>query len=62
MNKKTKVVLLSTVLATELVLAGGNIEPAQKAEADITAPVFTKAKYKYVKKCIREGLGSAFSL
>jgi len=50
MNKKSKVVLLSAVLASELVFAGGDID--QKAEADLTAPVFTEAPYKYVKKPI----------
>jgi len=50
MNKKSKVVLLSAVLATELVFAGGDID--QKAGADLTAPVFTEAPYKYVKKSI----------
>jgi hypothetical protein len=56
MNKKSKVVLLSAVLASELVFAGGDID--QKAEADLTAPVFTEAPYKYVKKPITIDDGS----
>ncbi len=53
MNKKSKVVLLSAVLASELVLAGGDIEPMEpKVNPVITAPVFTEAPYKYVKKPI----------
>lgn len=58
MNKKNKVVLLSTVLATQLVWAGGSIEEPKKAEADLTAPVFTKAKYKYEAKPITADDGS----
>jgi hypothetical protein len=56
MNKKSKVVLLSAILASELVFAGGDID--QKAEADLTAPVFTEAPYKYVKKPITVDDGS----
>ena len=56
MNKKSKVILLSAVLASELVFAGGDID--QKAEADLTAPVFTEAPYKYVKKPITVDDGS----
>lgn len=56
MNKKSKVVLLSAILASELVLAGGDVKPT--AEADLTAPVFTKAPYKYVKKPITVDDGS----
>jgi hypothetical protein len=48
--KKNSIVALSLVVATELLVAGGNIN-AQVA-ADLTAPVMTKAKYKYVKKPI----------
>ncbi|HIP28758.1 MAG TPA: hypothetical protein EYG82_06230 [Sulfurovum sp.] len=56
--KRKSMVVLSLVLATELLVAGGNIRPQTQTqietqpEADLTAPVFTKAKYKYVKKPI----------
>ena len=49
MKNKGIVVLLSTVLASSLALAS---DKTMKTDADITAPVFTKAKYKYVKKPI----------
>ena len=45
MNKKSKVVLLSAVLASALAAA-------DNAKADLTAPVFSEAPYKYVKKSI----------
>ena len=53
--KKKNMVILSMVLATELLVAGGDIKAQTQVvqpDADITAPVFTKAKYKYVKKPI----------
>ena len=51
MNKKTKVVLLSTVLASALAAA-------EAPKADLTAPTFSKAPYKYVKKSITADDGS----
>lgn len=57
--KKRGMVVLSMALATELVVAGGNISaPAVTSDADLVAPVFTKAKYKYVKKPITVDDGS----
>ena len=56
MKKKSKVVLLSAILASELVFAGGDID--QKIGADLTAPIFTEAPYKYVKKPITIDDGS----
>ncbi len=43
-------VVTSMVLATGFGVAGGNIEP--NIGVDLTAPVFTEAPYKYVKKPI----------
>lgn len=49
MDNKGIVVLLSTILISSLALAD---DKAMNTGADITAPIFTKAKYKYVKKPI----------
>lgn len=54
--KNLKTIAVSTVVISELLIAGGNIEAEQKA--DITAEVFTKAPYKYVKKPITVDDGS----
>lgn len=59
--KKKSIGLLSMVLATELLISGGNISAPTETNvgntnvftgADITAPVFTKVKYKYVPRLI----------
>lgn len=54
---KFGLIALSAVLASELVLAGGNIdkkveEVSEVAKADLTAPIVGEEKYKYVKKSI----------
>ena len=55
--KNMGIIVLSVVVASELLIAGGTIQPEEK-KADETAPVFTKAKYKYVKKPITVDDGS----
>lgn len=63
MNKKKLLIVMSSLLASELLLAGGQIAPKveqveSEVQADMTAPVYTKAKYKYVKKPITVDDGS----
>lgn len=50
MRKKSIVALAGIVLASGTAVAGGNVEA--QPEADLTAPVFTEAPYKYVQKPI----------
>ena len=50
MRKKSIVALAGIVLASGTAVAGGDVEA--QPEADLTAPVFTKAPYKYVQKPI----------
>jgi len=54
--KNLKLIALSTVVVSELLAAGGNIQG--DAKADKTAEVYTKAPYKYVKKPITVDDGS----
>jgi len=54
--KGLKLIGLSTIVISELLVAGGDIK--NETVADITAPVFTKAPYKYVKKPITIDDGS----
>jgi len=54
--KNLKLIALSTVVVSELLTAGGNIQG--DAKADMTAEVYTKAPYKYVKKPITVDDGS----
>jgi hypothetical protein len=51
--KKNKILLGSVVLSTHLVIAGGTVAPISTEDKQvITAPLYTKAPYKYVKKPI----------
>lgn len=50
MKKQSIVALAGMMLASGTAVAGGDVNP--KPEADLTAPVLTKAPYKYVNKPI----------
>jgi len=54
MKKGSIVALAGIVMTSGIAVAGGDIEPG----ADLTAPVFTEAPYKYVKKPITIDDGS----
>jgi len=54
--KNFKLIALSTVVVSELLTAGGNIQ--SEAKADVIAEVYTKAPYKYMKKPITVDDGS----
>lgn len=48
--KKLRLIALSTVVMSELLIAGGNVKG--EPEAEVTVPVSKKAAYKYKKKSI----------
>ncbi len=54
--KGMKIVGVSSIVLSSLLVAGGDI--GQEKVVDVTAPVFTKAPYKYVKKPITADDGS----
>jgi len=54
--KNINIIALSTVVISELLMAGGKI--TSEPTVDITAPVYTKAPYKYVQKPITVDDGS----
>jgi hypothetical protein len=56
MKMRSLEALVAIAVASGVAVAGGDIQP--KKEADMVAPVFTKAPYKYVKKPITADDGS----